>query len=163
MLSDKYRNVVVLCVLDLIDKFDVGFIVVEDLSISHQPDRLGLSNLSKNSLEGQVVISQNVKVTTLNQRGLDDVLINTGEDSWFEESGGEDGVLEGTMRCFDLLVDKGIKIITGLKLDRRKENLTLEGYGDSKTKSELWTSFSYNLISREDLRSRVKLILESGT
>ena len=159
MLSDRYRNVVVLVVIELMEKFDVGFIFVEDLKISHQPDRLRLSTLTKNSLEGEVVISQNVKVTTLNQRGLDDVLINRGKDDWFGEGFGDDGVLEGTMRCFDLLVEKGIKIISGLKLDRRKENLTIDGYGDSKTRSELWTSFSFTPISREDLRSRVKVIL----
>jgi hypothetical protein len=85
MLSDRYRNVVVLVVIELMEKFDMGFIFVEDLKISHQPDRLRLSTLTKNSLEGEVVISQNVKVTTLNQRGLDDVLINRGKDDWFEK------------------------------------------------------------------------------
>lgn len=160
MLGDTYRSIVTVVVLDLMDKFDIGFIVIEDLSVSHQPDRLRLSNLTRNSLEGEVVISQNVKITTLNQRGMDDVLIHHGQEDWFEEEYGDEGTLDGTMKCLDLLMEKGIKIITGLKLDRRKENLTLEGYGDSKTKSELWTSFSYTLISREDLRSRVKVILD---
>ena len=125
MLDNGYREIVVSCVLDLMEKDDLGFLLVEDQKISHQPDRIRLSTLERNTLEGEVVINHSVRVSTINSKGLSDILTHHGKDEWFNEGDGENDWITGTMKCLDLLVEQGIKIVRSVKLDRRKENLTV--------------------------------------
>lgn len=109
-----------------------------------------------------MVVSQNITMTTLNSRGLTELLRHRGKDQWFNEGEGEDDYVNGTMMCLDLLTKEGFRIIRSLRLDRRKENLDGEGYGDSKSKSSLYTSFEFVQISREDLRRKVEHLIREG-
>ena len=160
MLDSRFRHLVVSCILDLMEKDDLGFLLVEDLTVSHQPDRIRLSELERNTLEGEVIINHSVKVSTMNSKGLNDILHHQGKDEWFDVGEGEDDWIIGTMKCLGLLVEQGIKIVRSVKMDTRKENLTVEGYGDPRTKTSLFTSFNWIVISKDDLERKVRMIFQ---
>jgi len=146
MLDKKFVQIVTHIVHRLVGDHDVGFLVIDSLSISHQPSR------RSKSLVGYTVISSDVRLRNLTSDGLKSILVK-GKDDWFD-----DDVIDGVMRCMGLIVEGGVRITKSLTTDQRQEGLKEDGFGDSKTKSSLMTYFSFVRVSEKDLRQRVDLV-----
>jgi hypothetical protein len=146
MLDKKFVQIVTHIVHRLVGDHDVGFLVIDNLSISHQPSR------RSKSLVGYTVISSDVRLRNLTSDGLKSILVK-GKDDWFD-----DDVIDGVMRCMGLIVEGGVRITKSLTTDQRQEGLKEDGFGDSKTKSSLMTYFSFVRVSEKDLRQRVDLV-----
>jgi len=146
MLDNKFVQIVTHIVHRLVGDHDVGFLVIDNLSISHQPSR------RSKSLVGYTVISSDVRLRNLTSDGLKSILVK-GKDDWFD-----DDVIDGVMRCMGLIVEGGVRITKSLTTDQRQEGLKEDGFGDSKTKSSLMTYFSFVRVSEKDLRQRVDLV-----
>ena len=78
MLDKKYIQIVTHIVHRLVGDHDVGFLIIENLSVSHQPSR------KSKSLVGYTVISSDVRVRNLTSDGLKSFLVK-GKDDWFDE------------------------------------------------------------------------------
>ena len=146
MLDKKFVQIVTHIVHRLVGDHDVGFLVIDSLSISHQPSR------RSKSLVGYTVISSDVRLRNLKSDGLRSILVK-GKDDWFD-----DDVIDGVMRCMGLIVDGGVRITKSLTTDQRQQGLKEDGFGDSKMKSSLMTYFSFVRLSEKDLRQRVDLV-----
>jgi len=146
MLDNKFVQIVTHIVHRLVGDHDVGFLVIDNLSISHQPSR------RSKSLVGYTVISSDVRLRNLTSDGLKSILVK-GKDDWFD-----DDVIDGVMRCMGLIVEGGVRTTKSLTTDSRQEGLKENGFGDSKTKSSLMTYFSFVRVSEKDLRQRVDLV-----
>ena len=146
MLDKKFVQIVTHIVHRLVGDHDVGFLVIDNLSISHQPSR------RSKSLVGYTVISSDVRLRNLTSDGLKSILVK-GKNDWFD-----DDVIDGVMKCMGLIVDRGVRITKSLTTDQRQEGLKEDGFGDSKTKSSLMTYFSFVRVSEKDLRQRVDLV-----
>jgi len=146
MLDNKFVQIVTHIVHRLVGDHDVGFLVIDNLSISHQPSR------RSKSLVGYTVISSDVRLRNLTSDGLKSILVK-GKDDWFD-----DDVIDGVMRCMGLIVDGGVRITKSLTTDQRQQGLKEDGFGDSKMKSSLMTYFSFVRLSEKDLRQRVDLV-----
>lgn len=146
MLDNKFVQIVTHIVHRLVGDHDVGFLVIDSLSISHQPSR------RSKSLVGYTVISSDVRLRNLTSDGLKSILVK-GKDDWFD-----DDVIDGVMRCMGLIVEGGVRITKSLTTDQRQQGLKEDGFGDSKMKSSLMTYFSFVRLSEKDLRQRVDLV-----
>ena len=146
MLDQRFVQIVTHIVHRLVGDHDIGFLIIENLSISHQPSR------RSKSLVGYTVISSDVRLRNLTTDGLKSILVK-GKDDWFD-----DDVIDGVMKCMVLIVDGGVRITKSLTTDQRQEGLKEDGFGDSKTKSSLMTYFSFVRLSEKDLRQRVDLV-----
>jgi len=147
MLDQKFVQIVTHIVHRLVGDHDIGFLIIENLSISHQPSR------RSKSLVGYTVISSDVRLRNLTTDGLKSILVR-GKDDWFDD----DEIVDGVMKCMGLIVDGGVRITKSLTTDQRQEGLKKDGFGDSKTKSSLMTYFSFVRLSEKDLRQRVDLV-----
>jgi|TARA_B100000959_G_scaffold135891_2_gene142768 hypothetical protein len=146
MLDKKYTQIVTHVVHQLVSEFDVSFLIIENLSVSHQPSR------KSKSLVGYTVISSDVRVRNLTSDGLKSILVK-GKDVWFDND-----VIDGVMKCMGLIVDGGVRVTKSLTTDQRQQGLKEDGFGDSKMKSSLMTYFSFVRLSEKDLRQRVELV-----
>ena len=146
MLDQRFVQIVTHIVHRLVGDHDIGFLIIENLSVSHQPSR------KSKSLVGYTVISSDVRVRNLTSDGLKSILVK-GKDDWFD-----DDVIDGVMKCMGLIVDGGVRVTKSLTTDQRQQGLKEDGFGDSKMKSSLMTYFSFIRLSEKDLRQRVDLV-----
>ena len=147
MLDQRFVQIVTHIVHRLVGDHDIGFLIIENLSISHQPSR------RSKSLVGYTVISSDVRLRNLTSDGLKSILVK-GKDDWFDD----DEIVDGVMKCMDLIVDGGVRITKSLTTDQRQEGLKWNGFGDSNTKSSLMIYFSFVRLSDRDLQQRIELI-----
>ena len=147
MLDQKFVQIVTHIVHRLVGDHDLGFLIIENLSISHQPSR------RSKSLVGYTVISSDVRLRNLTTDGLKSILVK-GKDDWFDD----DEIVDGVMKCMGLIVEDGVRITKSLTTDQRQQGLKEDGFGDSKMKSSLMTYFSFIRLSEKNLRQRVDLV-----
>ena len=83
MLDQRFVQIVTHIVHRLVGDHDIGFLIIENLSISHQPSR------RSKSLVGYTVISSDVRLRNLTTDGLNSILVK-GKDDWFDEMYGTD-------------------------------------------------------------------------
>ena len=147
MLDQRFVQIVTHIVHRLVGDHDIGFLIIENLSISHQPSR------RSKSLVGYTVISSDVRLRNLTTDGLKSILVK-GKDDWFDD----DEIVDGVMKCMGLIVEDGVRITKSLTTDQRQQGLKEDGFGDSKMKPSLMTYFSFVRLSEKDLRQRVELV-----